>query len=647
MILELTSTTSVDGSGVGFNPGLELLGVVGELNTESLVGLLAAVFGSEGALSGFEVALEGVPLGGDIGQTSGVDTLGLEFSGLGVERVEVLSLGWDLGTDGVELLLELSNVSDGVSLDGVGEGFVGAVEESVEVLSTLGEADVQVLESQTSLVLGLLGSCTSVEFLLFVEVRDEVLDGGVELAVAGLEHSQGVRSVLVVVHAKRLELRVQSSEAGDVSSTRSTSLVKVLSGSDSFFGGSRETLESSSLVVDPADELLSSIGELLSLSFVDGLSLELSVVGFASLGEGIVDLAFEVGDVSGAEGGVSVVRDSRSREIGRGLVESRLVLSGGSADLAVALVKLGLVSSDVFEGETEVVVVDGFVGVTNEARELLGLIGEADTEVFLALLLGQSSLEVVLLLSGEAGESGEGFFDLGGSAVNGGSVVVVESVDLGLESLESSESGLLSGELGLEDFEELGLEASSVKGVDVLVCGDVGFLLGAPLLDFLGIGVESLDEGSQLLLSGELGRDGFFASVDFSVQVGPDGVDGGWVETSGWDESGSVVLGEESADGGEETLDVDLLDILSGVGGGLEASVLGGLVLGASEGVVEVAFLQGWDGVVGPGDESGGAVAVLLLEFLLVVERSDDVSDLVGKLVAVALLFPKKKKKKM
>jgi len=158
------------------------------------------------------------------------------------------------------------------------------------------------------------------------------------------------------------------------------------------------------------------------------------------------------------------------------------------------------------------------------------------------------------------------------------------------------------------------------------------------LLDFFGVRVESLDQSSELLLSGEFSRDGLFASVNFSVQAVPDAIDGGWVKTGSRDECGSVVLGEESADGGEETSDVDLLDVLSGVGGGLETGVFGGLVLGSSKGVVEVAFLQGWDGVVGEGNESGGAVVVLFLEFLLVIEGSDDVSDLVGKLVAVALL---------
>jgi len=457
LVLEFTSTSGVDGSGVGVDPGLELLGVVGELDTETLVGLLAAVFRSESRLSGVEVALECVPLVGDVSQTSWVDTLGLELSSLVVEAVEVLGLSWDLSSDGVELLLELSDVGDGVSLDGVRESLVGAIEEGVEVLSTLGETDVQVLEGQASLMFGLLGSSTSVEFLLFIEVRDEVLNGGVELVVAGLEHSEGVWGVLVVVDAEGLELGVQSGEAGDVSRTRSSSLVEVLSGSDSLFGCSRESLESSGLVANPVNELLGSLGELLSLSFVDSLSLELSVVGLTALGEGVVDLVVEVGDVGGGESGVSVVRDSSSREVTRGLVESRLVLRGSSTDLSVTLVELSLVSSDILEGESEVVVVDGFNGVTNVARELLGLVGEADTEVFLALLLGQSGLEIVLLLSSEAVESGEGFLNLGGSAVDGGRVVVVESVNLGLESLECSESGLLSSELGLEDFEELGL----------------------------------------------------------------------------------------------------------------------------------------------------------------------------------------------
>jgi len=637
LVLEFTRARGVDGGGVGLDPRLELLGAVGELDAESLVGLLAAVFGSEGALSGIEVRLESVPLGNDIGQASRVGTLGFEFAGQAVEGVEVVGLGGDLGTNSIELLLELSNVGDGVSLDGVGEGFVGVVEERIEFLSSLGEADVQVLESQTSLVFGLLSSGASVEFLLFVEVRDEVLNGGIKLVVASLEHSQGVRSVLVVVHAKRLELRVQSSEASNVSSSRSSSLVEVLGGSDSLLGCSAEALESSSLVVDPADELLGGFGELLSLSLVDGLSLELGVVGLTTLGEGIVDLVLEVSDVGRGEVGVSVIRDTSGRKIGGGLVESRLVLAGSSASLAVVLVKLGLVSSDVFEGESEVVVVDGFDGIANEAREFLGLVGKADAKILLALFLGESSLEVVLVLSSEAGESGERFLDLGGSVVDGGGVVVVESVDLGLEGLESSKGGLLSSELGLEDLEELGLEASSIQGVDFLVSGDVGLLLSGPLFDFLGIGVESLDERGQLLLSGKFGRDGFFATLELGVQVAPDGVDGSEVETSWWNESGSVVLGKEGADGIEESFDVDSFDILGSVGGGLEASVLGGLVLGSSKSVVKVALLEGWDGIVGPGIEGGGTVSVLLLEFLLVVKSSDGVSHLIGELVAVAL----------
>src|SRR5690606_33330987 len=104
--------------------------------------------------------------------------------------------------------------------------------------------------------------------------------------------------------------------------------------------------------------------------------------------------------------------------------------------------------------------------------------------------------------------------------------------------------------------------------------------------------------------SGELGGNSLLASLLFVVQALPNAVDRSLVMTGWWNKLWSVVLLQQTSDGGEETLDVELLDILGGSCGGLVASVLGVLCSGTSKSVVKIADLESWDGFIGPGEES-------------------------------------------
>ena len=282
---------------------------------------------------------------------------------------------------------------------------------------------------------------------------------------------------------------------------------------------------------------------------------------------------------------------------------------------------------DGLKGVTEVVILDVVGGFLVPGIVGLGLLGELETELFDLLLSGELVLEVLSLGGLRSSKVGPSLSESIASLLDCSGIGSRESSNLGSGVLNGFNTRLAVGVLLVEGIVDLELGLSLVEGVDVFVDTKVVLLGSEPSLELVGLELESSAEVVKLLLSGELVAKSLLSGILRRAEVSPVLVNAGWGEFFWWDERWTMLVSQLEGDVVEQGIQIDLFCGLWWLDGGLVALELSDLLLGTSEGVVEVSVLHGLVGGLDPVDQSLGSGEEVVLEGLVLVGNVDELSN--------------------
>jgi len=314
-------------------------------------------------------------------------------------------------------------------------------------------------------------------------------------------------------------------------------------------------------------------------------------------------------------------------ELSPQVVEGSLLGVGVVGVVGISGIEGGLVGLNGLEGVSEVVVLDVVGGFLVPGVVVLGLLGELETELFDLLLSGELVLEVLSLGGLWSSKVGPSLSKSVASLLNFSGVGGREGSDLSSSVLNGLNAWLAVGVLLVEGVVDLELGLSLVEGVDVFVDSEVVLLGSEPGLELVSLELESSAEVVELLLSGELVTESLLSGVFRRAEVSPVLVDASWGEFFWWDEWWTTLVSQLESNVVEQGVQVDLFGGLWWLDSGLVVLELSDLLLGTSEGVVEVSVLEGLVSGLDPVDQSLSSGEEVVLQGLVLVGDVDELSD--------------------